>query len=182
MEKLKDLVKQNKLSQTTPKPLTESLPVLSKRSSELLKICQTGGEFLKEFNFDNCLKRYSDFKTEELALKSNKLKLREIAAIYNEQTPVSLIELWLFNMSKFMGWEVADQQIRETAIYIYEDNSFLNLTEITLFFKKLKKGIYGTFYGKFDGLKICSAVREYRLQRGQIYSRMPESEQNQLAK
>lgn len=162
--------------------MPESLPVLSNRSSELLKICKTGGEFLTEFNFDNCLKRYSDFKTEELALKSNKLKLREIAETYNQQTPVSLIEIWLLNMSMFMGWEVTDQHIRETALYIYEDNSFLNLAEITLFFKKLKKGIYGTFYGKFDGLKICSAVREYRMQRGQILSRMPESEQKLLAK
>lgn len=153
---------------------------LTRREKQFLDKCKTGKEFLLEFNFDACLNRYLKFKTEDLALKSHKFKLREIGKLYAPEVPVRLIELWLFNTSKFMAWEMTDQQVRETAIYLYEELCMLNLAELTLFFKKLKKGVYGTFYGKFDGMKICSFAREYRMARGQILSKLPEEEQKRL--
>lgn len=146
----------------------------------LLKKFPAGKDLLVALNFESCLSRYSGYNTQHLALLSGMVKLREIANTYNQQTPILLIEAWLFQLTKFMGWEVEDCQIRQTALFLYEDNSFWNLPELTLFFKKLSKGQYGMFYGKFDGLKICSAAREYRFQRGMIISKMTEEEQKQL--
>ena len=91
-----------------------------------------------------------------------------------------MFELWLLGMANYMGWEVFGDQIKETAIYLYEDNHFWNLAEATLFFKNLKKGRYGTFYGRFDGMKICTAARDFRMERGRIISRMPEEEYKAL--
>ena len=150
------------------------------RSNALVKAYPNKGEFLVEFNFDACLNRYSEFNTPERALESNKIKLKEIALAYDKQTPVSMIEFWLINLASYMNIEASDQQIREVAIYLYEDNSFFNLAEITLFFKRLKKGYYGSFYGRFDGMMICNAAREYRQQRGNILARLPEEQQNRI--
>lgn len=179
MEKIGNVIR-NLPSPTTPKPLAVSSVELTKREQQFLDKFKTGESFLVEFNFDACLSRYSKLKTEELALKSHKLKLREITRLYDQRVPTSLLELWLFNTSKFMAWEMTDQQVRETAVYLYEELYMLNLAELTLFFKKLKKGVYGTFYGKFDGMKICSFAREYRMARGQILSKLPEEEQKRL--
>jgi hypothetical protein len=128
------------------------------------------------------MQRYSELNTPELALLSHKMKLKEIAATYDKQTPVSLIEFWLINLVAYMGLDekATDQQIREIAIYLYEDFSFFNLAELTLFFKRIKKGFYGEFYGKLDGMKIISAAREYRQQRGLILSKLPEEEQKKI--
>jgi hypothetical protein len=57
----------------------------------------------------------------------------------------------------------------------------LNMAELTLFFSKLKRGLYGTLYGRFDGMMICSAAREYRNQRGKILAGLPGEEQKKLS-
>jgi Mor family transcriptional regulator len=56
----------------------------------------------------------------------------------------------------------------------------LNIAELTLFFSKLKRGIYGTLYGRFDGMMICSAAREYRMSRGRVFASLPSDEQKKL--
>lgn len=172
MERISEIIK---TGQTLPKPCKEVLPApVTKRSLELKNAFPEVKKFHEAFNFDNCLKRYQDYNTTERALTSGKIKLNEIALTYNRQAPISLIEFWLINLASYLGLEPSDQQIREIAIYLYEDNSFFNITELTLFFKKLKKGNYGEFYGRFDGTKILTAAKEYREQRGKLLSSLPE--------
>ena len=157
-----------------------SLPKLNKRSADLVKRVPTGELFLTQFNPDYCSNRYQDFKTSELALKTGLVKLREIAQAYHSNTPVIMLKLWLVNLSKFMDFDITDQQARETGQYIYEEVNMFNLAEITLLFKRIKKGFYGAFYGKFNGQIILKACREYRKERGNILSGLSTDEQLKL--
>ena len=75
-----------------------------------------------------------------------------------------------------MGFDVSDQQAKETAIYMLEDCRSFNLSEMTLLFKQIKKGKYGQFYGRFNGQIILQAVKEYRKDRGLILLKMSSSE------
>ena len=133
-----------------------------------------------QFNPDFCFDRYKEMKTVESALMANLVTLREIGQAYNESTPALLIKTWLILLSEFMGFEVTPSQANETARYIYEEAFMFNIAELTLFFKQLKKGVYGEFYGKFNGQKILIAAREYRQRRGEIFCRLSESEQKRL--
>lgn len=133
-----------------------------------------------QFNADYCTKRYADFNTADLALDTKMVKLREVAQAYNPNTPVLMLKLWLVNLASFMGFEITDQQARETGQYIYEEVAMFNLAEITLLFREIKKGQHGEFYGKFNGQIILRGCREYRSRRGKILAKLSTDEQLKL--
>ena len=146
----------------------------------MLAHCTNPADFIVKFNPDFCSERYNQFKTEELALRSGMIKLHELKFIYLDDTATDLIQAWLANASLYVCLTINKQLIKEISIELYKEIHMLNLSEVTLFFSKLKRGHYGVLYGRFDGMMICSAAREYRQQRGLILSRLPEDEQKQL--
>ena len=157
------------------------LPKLSKRKSEMLVICPNVKLLITKLNFDSCLERYFRYSNAEESLMSGKLRLREIAAIYEPSAPILLIRAWLINLASFMGFEITDQQAKETGRYIYEEVGMLNIAELTLLFKRIKKGQYGEFYGRFNGQIILRACREYRKERGKILVALSTDEQLKLS-
>lgn len=158
-----------------------SLPTkLTRRSVELQKAFAAGKDFLVQFNYDYCADRYEKYNTPKLALMSGMVKLNEVSKVYNRKTPIIMLKLWLVNLSLFMGFDLPDQQARETGQYIYEEVNMLNLAEITLLFRRIKKGHYGEFYGKFNGQIVLRACREYRSERGRILAKLDEKEQLKL--
>lgn len=118
--------------------------------------------------------------TEELALKSGIIKLSDIKFAYGEETPVDLVYVWLLNASLYARLEIDHRLLKDIARELYKEIHMVNIAEFTLFFSKLKRGYYGTLYGRFDGMMITSAAREYRKQRGLILSRLPEEEQKKI--
>jgi len=57
--------------------------------------------------------------------------------------------------------QLSDNQIRETAFYLYEEYTLLNITELILFFKRLHTGLYGEFYGRIEGWRLITFARTY---------------------
>lgn len=162
------------------KPL-KNLPERSKAKIEsLLKVCETKKDFLNQFNPDFCSNRYEALNTEELALKSGMIKLSDVKLAYDYDVPIYLIRAWLINAAVYVRLEIDSHLIKDIASELYKEIHMLNIAEFTLFFSKLKRGHYGTLYGRFDGMMICSAAREYRQQRGMIFSKLPENEQKAL--
>lgn len=146
----------------------------------MLKHFKTSIEFANAFNLDSCMEKYVEFKTVEDALKSSKIKLRELAVIYNEKSIVAWIQAWLVNLAGYMNFSITEQQAKTTAMFILEDCYMFNIVEFTLLFKKLSRGSFGEFYGKFNGQIIISACKQYREQRGKILSGLTESEQKEI--
>lgn len=140
----------------------------------------TGIEFANQFNLDYCIERYVKYKTIEDALKSNKIKLNELSEAYGEQIILGWIQAWLINLSKYMDFSVSEQQVKNTSLFILEDCYALNVVEITLIFRRIIKGYYGNFYGKFNGQIIINACKEYRKQRGIELSKLDSSEQDKI--
>lgn len=135
-------------------------------------------KFLEQFNLDFCAEKYSEYKTLEEALCSEKIKIRLLAKIYGDETVVTWMQSWLINISKYMDFTISDDQARKTAMFLAEELYMLNLAEITLFFKKLLKGVYGEFFGKFNGQIIMSGAMRYRQERGRIVSNMSTEQQD----
>ena len=159
----------------------KNLPEKSKvKIEKLLSVCETRKDFLKTFNPDFCASRYCELNTEELALKSGMIKLSDLKTAYDPDSPIDLIRAWLINAAIYVRLEIDSPLIKDIANELYKEIFMLNMAEFTLFFSKLKRGHYGTLYGRFDGMMICNAAREYRQQRGQILARLPEEQQNRI--
>ena len=105
------------------------------------------------------------------------IKLSELRSAYDNETPIDLIRAWLINTAMYVRIEIDTPLIKDIARELYKEIFMFNMAEFTLFFSKLKRGHYGTLYGRFDGMMICNAAIQYRKERGQILSRLPYDEQ-----
>lgn len=110
------------------------------------------------------------------------IKLSDLQFAYDKETSIDLLRAWLLNLSVYCGIDTDEEGllIKTIARELYTEIFMLNMAELTLFFSRLRKGYYGSFYGRFDGMMICNAAREYRQQRGQILARLPEEQQNRI--
>lgn len=136
--------------------------------------------FLDRVNYDFCLKRYSDIKTEEQALKTPVIKLREISLAFGQETPINMISAWLILLCDYLGIEIEPRQAEISARYIYEEAHFFNLAELTLCFKQISKGNYGNLW-KFNPQIVIGAIKSYRSKRGMILSRQPSLNLDEIA-
>lgn len=179
MDKLSTLIKTGNLPEITQQ--RSNLPEKSRKKVEtLLALCTNPADFIIKFNPDFCADRYRQFNKTETALLSGMIKLSDLQFAYDEDTAIDLLRAWLLNFSVYLGLDTEIQVVKTIARELYSEIFMLNMAELTLFFSRLRKGYYGSFYGRFDGMMICSAAREYRQQRGHILAKLPEEEQNRL--
>lgn len=146
----------------------------------MVKSFDTPEKFISQFNYEFCKDRYLPFRTQKAALFNNTIKIRELADCYDDETVQLWIEAWLYSLAMHMDFELSDSQAKETAQNLLEEIFMLNLTEITLFFRKLRNGYYGVFYNKFNMQTIMIAAREYRDERGKVVSSLPTQTQQKL--
>jgi len=157
------------------------LPEKSKKKIEaILAVCPDQMSFIIKFNPDFCSERYSHLNKVDIALKSGMIKLSDLKFAYKEETGIDLLRAWLMNLSIYLGIDSDGQVIKDVARQLHSEIFMFNMAELTLFFTRLKKGYYGSMYGRFDGMVICSAAREYRSQRGLKLSYMSLEEQNKI--
>lgn len=119
-------------------------------------------------------------RTVKDALLSGKLKLRQIAEVYDDESVSLFLETWLVQLARDMGFQISEAQARETAILLLEEIYMLNLSELTLLFKKIRKGDYGTFYGSFNMQTIVIAAKRYRQERGKEVLKLPTELQQKI--
>jgi hypothetical protein len=160
--------------------LSKSTTDLSKRSQSVLSRFKTAKDFAVEFNLDYCSSRYIAIKTNIDGIKSNTVKLRELSECYGDENIVNWIASWLVVLASKMDFSISPEQVGTTSILILEELYMINISEFSLFFKKLLKGHYGIFYGKFNMQTILIACKKYRSERGLIISKMTESEQKKI--
>lgn len=129
---------------------------------------------MAQMNYLTCLVRYNDKLTVKNALYSGKVKLSELKAIYDSQTPVLFIESWLLQLNLYANVEhkLNGDQIKELAIYMYDEIYMLNMAEFTLLFKQIKNGHYGPFYNRVDGTQLLISCRKYREERAKYLIEM----------
>lgn len=77
----------------------------------------------------------------------------------------------LQNLDKFCGLQrdghISLEQISETARLIAAQYPYLRVTEVQLFFARIKSGRYGHFYGRIDPLFIMNALRAFAHERAE---------------
>lgn len=160
--------------------LSKSKTDLSKRSEALLSRFETAKDFAKQFNMDYCFIKNMAVKNNSDGLLTNTIKLRELSDCYGDKNIANWIASWLVVLSSKMDFSISPEQAGTTSILILEELYMINIAEFSLLFKKILKGDYGIFYGKFNIQTILIACKEFRLQRGSVISKMDSEEQNKL--
>lgn len=133
-------------------------------------------------NHEYLEKKYVDIKTAGDAFDTGYITLSEIEQLYGENKASALIESWILQLVLFFTLPLDKNQIRELAYLLYDDNKILNIAELSLFFTRVKKGYYGTFYGRFDPAEFTSWMRYYRKERGKYVSTLPDTYESKILK
>lgn len=89
--------------------------------------------------------------------------LGTVCAGYGEQTAVVWLCIELENINMFAGVKekMPVSRQKELSRLILAEYPYLRVTELLLFFHRLKCGRYGRFYGMVDALFIASALVQF---------------------
>lgn len=72
-----------------------------------------------------------------------------------------------------------EEQASEMAELIYEEAYYLNLLELHEFFKRLRKGVYGGFFGSIDSCKVIEKLALFLVDRQKIIQRIKLDKEEQ---
>ena len=173
------------------------LPESKKRRVESIVISFNGSkEFIKQNNYDACCEMYIDTDlpapkmdirlsnpADILMLKlieTRSPRLNEIGLAFNKDTPVLMLSAWLINFCKYLGIDITGQQAEKTSKNIIREVPMFNLAEVVTVLNRLERGIYGKFYGSFDGITVVQAFIQYRRERGKVISTMTSDHLKEL--
>lgn len=98
-------------------------------------------------------------------------------SMINDDYGTKASEMWLvvqlYDLSEFCGVKekLSKEQLTELANLIAEDYSDMKISELMMFFRKIKKGEYGRFYGNVDPLVIMIALRHFNEEINEIIHR-----------
>ncbi|HCY40375.1 MAG TPA: hypothetical protein DHV48_03335 [Prolixibacteraceae bacterium] len=141
----------------------------------------TTKSFLAEFAPAQCLRVFQKVNTPALAITSMAPTLGNIRREYSEDFLVAYVSVWIVNLNDFVNAlrKMLPQQIEETAILIVQEYPYLNLADINLVFRKIKKGEFGQLFAEIDGMKVLSWFEQYAQERARTAAdfSMSQSEQ-----
>ena len=89
--------------------------------------------------------------------------LTEAKKVWGNDIAESWLEIQLYDLSEFAGCKekMTQAQIVATAQTIILHFSYLKISELMVFFQRLKAGVYGHFYGAVDGMVITEALQSF---------------------
>ena len=153
--------------------ITESLPdgknlsVWQKKQQEVADMRTRYGNAEKFLNTFNPDMQVATARYAERAYFGTAPSLETVCLGYGEQTAIVWNCIQLENINLFAGVKekmpVARQ--RELSRLMMAEYPYLKVTELLLFFHRLKCGRYGRFYGMVDALFITSALVQFMEER-----------------
>lgn len=105
-------------------------------------------------------------------------RLSHMRFTYGESAPIEWLSYQIIDLNRFANCRsMTDHQVNELAYIIAKDYYFLKLTEVMLFFHKLKSGEYGKiFYSAVDPMDILTALRKFAEERVEIVRKQEDDE------
>lgn len=127
----------------------------------------TKQSFLAEYSPAKCLRAFHKENTPALTINSSAPTLASIRREYSEDFQIAYISVWIVNLNDFVNAlrKMTPEQIEETATIIVQEYPYMNLADINLVFRKIKKGEFGQLFAEIDGIKVLSWFEQYSLER-----------------
>lgn len=107
--------------------------------------------------------------------------LAQITQCYGENATIAVLCFQLEDLNNFTGTKIKLEvkQQKEVAQIIMAEFYFFKISEILLFFFRMKSGNYGSFYGSIDAIQLMVALRSFMSER-QVVLEHYESECRRL--
>lgn len=123
--------------------------------------------FMSEYAPGKCLRTYHRENTPALTISSSAPTLASIRREYSEDFQIAYVSVWIVNLNDFVNAlrKMSPEQIEETATIIVQEYPYLNLADINLVFRKIKKGEFGQLFAEIDGMKVLSWFEGYAQER-----------------
>jgi hypothetical protein len=123
--------------------------------------------FMFEYAPGKCLRAFYRENTPAMAISSSAPTLASIRKEYSEDFQIAYVSVWIVNLNDFVNAlrKMSPEQIEETATIIVQEYTYLNLADINLVFRKIKKGEFGQLFAEIDGMKVLSWFEQYAQQR-----------------
>lgn len=104
--------------------------------------------------------------------------LQDMALAYNApECPMLLLEAYITNLNDSCNaTRMNESQTREAGEILYQEAPYLKITEIHEFFRRIKAGYYGEYYGSIDVLKIMTDFRLFLKDRAKAVRRIEAEE------
>lgn len=124
-------------------------------------------QFAIQFTPGKCLQLFKNTNTPALCIESRTPELALIRKTYSEDFIIAYIALWIDNLNDFVNAarRMSETQMEETAIILFQEYYYLNLADINLVFRRIKKGEFGQLFAELDGLKILGWFEKYAQER-----------------
>jgi len=134
--------------------------------------------FMSEYAPVKCLRAFHRENTPALAISSTAPTLASIRREYSEDFQVAYVSVWIVNLNDFVNAlrKMSPEQIEETATIIVQEYPYLNLADINLVFRKIKKGEFGQLFAEIDGMKVLSWFEQYAQQRARTAAEISMSQ------
>lgn len=99
---------------------------------------------------------------------------------YGDSAPIEWLSYQIIDLNRYSNCKMmTDHQVRELASIISREYYFLSLTELMLFFNKVKAAEYGQlFYGVVDPIPLMGALKRFAEDRADIVRRHEEAEEH----
>jgi hypothetical protein len=174
-ELLQRLNKPSEPPTKTPYPLHSDLQMKKERRDVVLKKFPTPKDFILAFTFEKANLRYGHIRSVADAYNSGVMKLNELTYIYGNLAPAHFVESWINQFQLYIGLPLETNQTIELATHLSDMMATLNVAEITLFFRLIKRGKYGTQFGRFDPIQITAWLNEFKAERGRYICSLPDN-------
>jgi hypothetical protein len=124
-------------------------------------------DFVEQFTPVKCLIVFKNTNTPALCIDSGTPSLAMVRKQYSEDFITAYIALWIDNLNDFVNAarRMTPAQIEETAIILFQEYYYLNIADINLVFRRIKKGEFGQLFAEIDGIKILSWFEQYAQER-----------------
>lgn len=161
---------------------TRKLPSLSQNSSAIALRQKYG---TAENFLTRCNPSFQSYYTDKplMAFKHDAPTLGLLATTYGKDAPVSWLVPEIKSVSEFCGCKdkFTKEQLRETSTLISTAYPWLKVSELLLFFGRLKLGRYGKFYGCLDPMVITTALQDFLQERNVYLAKIDQQERERKA-
>ena len=101
--------------------------------------------------------------------------LVDIKRSHGIDTVHDLIASYVVNLNDSLNVQrMGDDQIDELAELLYEEGFYLKITELSEFFRRVKKAKYGEYYGSLDCIKVMTDFGEFLRDRSEAMQRVEQ--------
>lgn len=148
-----------------------SLPAsLERKKNEITATYGSREQFMRAFN---PAAQRTVCNNPEVCFFGGAPTLAQLNATYGGQTAAAWLVPQLYDLSEYSGSKEKLQGVplEDCATVIAADFHYLNVTELMLFFRRFKSGLYGHFYASVDPLKITTALRTFLTERAAAIER-----------